>query len=680
VDYTNPALAPVDERNVIVRVEIESDVDAVGDARTKLQVKMPPAYDTFVRNLLRKQVVAGEPRQIPLQARNLVDFLDLDSTESLPEDVQADFSLDAMTIRLREIGWGSHRDGVWVCPLTSDPSVPYEIVKKERGRVVTVRGVQPAGGNQVTLTVGVFTLPEGAHGIEVVGKPSRLVYRLAAPAPAGAPAAGRPALRLEAKPHLMSALYRLYGDPRIPKLWAARSAFHNDGAETLTSFQVRYRIPGYADWSAWAKYDFVYPGQTVVDRFRPALDPKVREIRAATPVTVEVEYEYARGDGTVVRESASTPTKLLGFNDGVYTDVEMGPDSPWCELLKGMPWVLASFVSGDDPVMREAADWARRAAGGVSPTDGDQEAKRFLQAVYELMRRNLDYEQAVGSLVDGVPRQYLKYGRDVLRTRKGTCVNTSILFASVAEAAGLEPTIMVVPGHAFVGIKLPKSGQLFFIETTGATATANAPFDRACKAAARRFQEAARSGLFMPINIPLMRGRGVTPTALADAGPDPLRRWKIVPPEEVPAEEGPGEADPVPLDRDACTATITEVRKEPDVMRDGLKGMAFHVHLKINRARGTPCELFLICLDENAAPVRSELKGYSAEGFLTHAVTVTPADDEAEWEDLVLFIPYKAITVGRGTHSFNAVIAVGSDGKLLTAEPTTVPFKITRGR
>src|SRR5262249_39480551 len=149
-------------------------------------------------------------------------------------------------------------------------------------------------------------------------------------------------------------------------------------------YRVRYRIEGYCDWSAWQLSDVVYPGQTVVDLFRPAIHPKVRELRAPTAIAIEAEYEFIRADGEKVHDNRAAPTKMLGFNDGVYTDVQLGPDSPWCEVLKGMPLLLASFTTGNDPVIRAVAQRCRDAAGGASPKAGDAEATRFLEALYDL--------------------------------------------------------------------------------------------------------------------------------------------------------------------------------------------------------------------------------------------------------------------------------------------------------
>jgi hypothetical protein len=558
--------------------------------------------------------------------------------------------------------------------LTGDPTVAYEMVKKEHNRVVTVRSLQQIGPSQV-LTRLVVTLPPGANEIEVEGRPSRLVYRL--PAPTAQAQEGSPSFHLEPKPFIMSALYALYGDSRFPKLWAARSVFRNRSGEVLTGYRVRCRIRDHSEWTDWQQSDCVYPGQTVVDMFHPSIDASVRNLRVATPAVIEVEHEYVRPGGEKVRATETGDTRLLGFHDGVYTDVKMTPDTPWCEVLKGMPWVLASFTAGNDPVMRETAEAARVAAGGAAPTDGDEEARHFLQAVYDLARCNISYEGGHSTVIDGVFSQYLKYGRDTLQTKKGTCINTAILYASVAEAAGLEPAIVVVPGHAFTVVRMPRSREWFAVETTIGTLTANRPFAEACRKGQEEFQKAARSGLFLLVNIRDMRGRGVTPPVLPDVGKDVLRRWKIQPPvpetrPEVPADGTEGKEP---------AATIVEIRKEPNVLHDGLRGMVFHVHLRIRNAGGKPCHVAALCVDEDKELVDTKLDGYrTPAGHLAHLLPVVPDDDEAEWDDLVLFFPYKAIDVGPGTHQFYAVFFVGQEETKLTKMPTVVPFKIIKGR
>src|SRR5262249_5024760 len=156
--------------------------------------------------------------------------------------------------------------------------------------------------------------------------------------------------------------------------------------------------------------------------------------------------------------------------------------------------------------------------------------------------------------MDGLVHQHLKYGRDVLRTKSGTCVNLAILYASVCEAAGLEAYIILIPGHAFPAARLPQSKKLVFVESTGCgggTAATSAPFTAMVNHAFKKYQESVRGGLILTIDIHKERQRGVTPPELPDVGKSPLKDWNIVAPTNLapdtgntPPDQGSGERRP----------------------------------------------------------------------------------------------------------------------------------------
>ena len=108
--------------------------------------------------------------------------------------------------------------------------------------------------------------------------------------------------------------------------------------------------------------------------------------------------------------------------------------------------------------------------------------------------------------------------------------------------------------------------------------------------------------------------------------------------------------------------------------------MAFHVHLRVQHGRGIQCELFVGCLDKDRRLVRTDMEGYSAGGKLMNIVRVTSENDDQEWEDLVLFLPYPAFNVVPGKHAFVALFGVGRDGKDVTEKPVMVPFTIRKGK
>jgi Flp pilus assembly protein TadD len=525
----NPTLDPAAPS---MRMNVELTVDAVGDARQSgvfstqgdILVRFKQALSVpYVEN---KELKWREPNM-----RHVLAFLDLESAESVTEELAGRF--DGPTIRLssKERGWARRLDGRWSHTLTTKRDRKFEITRKTyKDGVPTVsvdcqtqvQGIQNVEHNTITL-------PRGAHDIRIEGTPNRLTYLAPAPRPqAGSNAS--PRLTLEVKPHVMSALYKLYGDPRFEKLWVARGVFRNAGGEPVTECRVRFRLAGFSEWSRYETADVVLPGQTVVVPFYPVIDAKVRDLHASTPADVEVEYHYVRADGRKVSESTAERTKILGINEAVFTDTRVDSDSTWFERYKDARWVLGSFVSAADPVIQDLVGKVSKVTRGAGASLGDAEATAFLKGFYDMTRVNISYETTPGDVIDGLTRQHLKYGRDVVRTRSGTCVNTSILFASVAEAAGLDAFLWVVPGHAFAGARLPKSGKVVFVETTGCgggTLETSMDFEQAVQSAAKTAQKWVSLGLIIEVNVRQLRRDGVVPPELPDAGRDALRDWVL---------------------------------------------------------------------------------------------------------------------------------------------------------
>jgi hypothetical protein len=538
----------------VARTEAHSEVDSFGDARLTAKITLPPqVHQAFKRLVSRPYVEGREVKWHEPKIANVLRALDLEGASSVMEDLDGTFDEEAIRVRGREIGWAKQRNGCWVSSLSTERKHRYRITRKtyqDGVPTVTIKALVKSDGMQVVAQVQA-ALPRGAHDIRIENEPNDLVYR--APAPVKGAGGGRPSFNLQTKPHIMSALYKLYGDRRFHKLWVARGLFRNGSGEKLTDYRVRFRLGGYSEWSRWETCDVVHPGQTVVDPFYPVIDSKVRDLHAPTPVDVQVEYSYVRPGGEKVSDTYSERTRLLGMNEGVYSDIDVDKDSSWYEMFKDVPLVLASFTSANDPVILDVVGQIGHATGGTGTSLNDAEALTFLRALYELMRANIKYETTPGNRIDGLLHQHLKYGRDVLRTKSGTCVNTSIFYASVVEAAGLDALIFVVPGHAFAGVRLPKSGKLVAVETTAATREGGVDFDIAVDKGMEKFAKYSPLGLLLPVDIRAQRQRGVTPPELPDVGKDPLKEWGIVSTREAGSPDAgerrsPG---PTPADRTA---------------------------------------------------------------------------------------------------------------------------------
>jgi len=94
------------------------------------------------------------------------------------------------------------------------------------------------------------------------------------------------------------------------------------------------------------------------------------------------------------------------------------------------------------------------------------------------------------------------------------CIDGTVLFASAIEAMGMNPLIVIIPGHAFVGWKIsPNSEEMEFLETTMIDTNS---FEDALQRGAKEYQGEIDNGNFETnmseiIDISELRKVGITP-------------------------------------------------------------------------------------------------------------------------------------------------------------------------
>jgi hypothetical protein len=101
-----------------------------------------------------------------------------------------------------------------------------------------------------------------------------------------------------------------------------------------------------------------------------------------------------------------------------------------------------------------------------------------LQAVYgELQTWGISYVNVAFSFFDASGTGSVRWPATVFNDHAANCIDGSILFASVLEALQLEPVVVFIPNHAFMGVRqAPGSARLWPIETT---LVGTAPFAQA---------------------------------------------------------------------------------------------------------------------------------------------------------------------------------------------------------
>jgi hypothetical protein len=199
----------------------------------------------------------------------------------------------------------------------------------------------------------------------------------------------------------------------------------------------------------------------------------------------------------------------------------------WYDNFDYGPAILASFVTKDDPIVQQVAGWISGQAGGVAANTSDENAILFMQALYQFMGANgISYQTPPGGEFNGQFGQHIKYGRDVLQNRAGTCVDLAVFFGSVCEAVGLQPVLFLIPGHCFPTVRLPRSGRICAVESTGVQ---RADFQRVREIGAKEVEESRRKGLVYEVDIANLHNKGYYGLQLPPLPPSTLTDWGIHP-------------------------------------------------------------------------------------------------------------------------------------------------------
>jgi hypothetical protein len=478
-------------------IEETVEIDAQGDARVTRELQLTQRLYTNFK--------AAMPNNTALLRRRLGQ-LGLNQHWYEIDKFKARFEDEDSTVVLEWTARGLARprpDQLWEAPLAEEGNLKLTPV---HAREVLLTGQLPTERWGNLLLTRRVRLPKGGKDLQLLAAPARLGFRLPPPTP---PANGTPGARfaVEARRHLMACLAQVYGQPRFPERWMARAVFENTTGHPLRDYRVRFRLVGYSiDWSEHT-CPLVVPGQTVVDAYFPTLDlVKLAGLAAPAQAQFEAEYQYRRPDDTVVRATERRPVQVLSRNLALFSSLR--PEElvdPFYDGCNNMPLVLAAMVTKDDPVIGELAGRVSKLAGGADASGKDHDAIKYMETLYRFMGTYIAYQTSPVELFNGKFTQHIKYGRDVLRNKAGTCVDLAILYASACEAVGLEPVLFGVPGHCFPAIRLPRSQSLVGVETT---LIGKRSFEEANKRGVAEINQ-ARQGPHYAVNILEWRCQGV---------------------------------------------------------------------------------------------------------------------------------------------------------------------------
>ncbi len=283
---------------------------------------------------------------------------------------------------------------------------------------------------------------------------------------------------------------------------------------------------------------FLKPKSWRVDRIAPESSISVKDrdieldggfllnlsdsVRGTVTITVEK-------DGLTLAEQTK-PVELLAYNEWGGAGY--------------MPELLASFSMPNDPVIDRVlrdASIILREAGKPDGIDGYKSGSRqrvweIVSAIYAaIANQGITYAVPPASFErDG---QKIRLPSQVLENRVATCLDTTMLFASVFEQAGLNPVVAMPKGHAVVGVWLQPEElstivideaetlrkriqlqELILIETTYVTSHPAPPFSKAVTAATETIVADKDPSFNAAVDIKRARAHRISPLGLKTGG------------------------------------------------------------------------------------------------------------------------------------------------------------------
>jgi hypothetical protein len=180
---------------------------------------------------------------------------------------------------------------------------------------------------------------------------------------------------------------------------------------------------------------------------------------------VVVSYLDAGQSRTVLDQTS--PTLITSRRDFPWSIKGFTQQESW-ELVVAMVTPTDPGVEG---LIRTAATYDPNkvmTSGYTEQNDDTGTVWQRLSNVWQAETNDysLTYIGTTDSFASG-SSQRIRLPGEVLDQASGNCIELTLLYAATAEALGLESAIIMIPGHAYVAIRLDnKNDSYYFIETT----------------------------------------------------------------------------------------------------------------------------------------------------------------------------------------------------------------------
>ena len=199
---------------------------------------------------------------------------------------------------------------------------------------------------------------------------------------------------------------------------------------------------------------------------------RLRKVTQQVPMNVTLELDV---DGEFAGEKTET-LQVRSINDCPYavsnTEETVDEENATAGSTE-MGWMFAAYVNENHPmldkVLQEALEGKIVSGFRVTTHEHDETLKQVFAVWSALQKRGIQYSSTTttpgGS--ETVKSQYVRFIDQSLTNTQANCVDGSVLLASILRKISIEPFLVTVPGHMYVGFYLGAGkSQFVALETT----------------------------------------------------------------------------------------------------------------------------------------------------------------------------------------------------------------------
>ena len=281
-------------------------------------------------------------------------------------------------------------------------------------------------------------------------------------------------------------------------------------SESPLKAHVSMEVPGWSDLEL--QNVTIGSGEVRKLLFAPVFRPRLYENHEITAATAVMRVTDSLGRPL---HSETVPVRLRSVDD-IY----------WGRDFRYAPFI-ASWVTPHDPrveaILSRAKEFmpGRRLPGYEDWKSADDqramtlaEARAVYRAVQEMGVSYVKSSITFGRNTDVSER--VRMPEESLDERSANCIDGVVLYASLFENLGMDPEVVLVPGHAYVGVRDAQDSKSFlYLETA---ITGRAPFETAVKAATQRISRLPDKSVIR-ILVSDARTAGIYPMPLPDRNP-----------------------------------------------------------------------------------------------------------------------------------------------------------------